>query len=44
MIIRLEETVDLASLGVDIDVEIAWGGRKTGDGLNIGCECVTVTS
>lgn len=31
----LEEAVNLASLQVDVDVEIARGGGETGDGLDV---------
>lgn len=37
----LEESIDLTSLGVDIDVEVAGSGGKTGDGLDVGSEGVT---
>jgi len=37
----LEETVNLAGLNVNVDVEITRGGRKTGDGLDICGEGVT---
>jgi len=36
----LEETVNLASLDVNVDVEITRGGGKTGDGLNVCSEGV----
>lgn len=36
----LEETIDLTSLGVNIDVEIAGSSGKARDGLNVGSECI----
>jgi hypothetical protein len=36
----LEETINLASLGINIDVEVAGGSGETRDGLNIGSKCV----
>jgi hypothetical protein len=38
---NLEETINLASLGINIDVEVAWGGGKTRDGLDVGSECIS---
>lgn len=38
----LEQTVDLASLRVDIDVEVAGSGRQTRDGLDVGSEGVPI--
>lgn len=32
---RLEEAINLASLGVNVDVEVTGSGGKTGDGLDI---------
>lgn len=32
---NLEKTVNLASLKVDVDVEVARGGGKAGNGLDI---------
>ena len=37
----LEESIDLTSLGVDIDIEVAGSGGKTGDSLDVGSEGVT---
>jgi hypothetical protein len=34
-VISLEKTINLASLKIDVDVEVAWGGGKAGDGLDI---------
>lgn len=32
---RLEQAIDLARLGVNIDVEVARGGRETRNSLNV---------
>lgn len=32
---KLEKTVNLASLKVDVDIKVARGGGKTGNGLDI---------
>ena len=37
----LEETIDLASLGIDVDVEVAGSGGETRDGLDVGSECIS---
>lgn len=37
---RLEESLDLASLDVDIDVEVSRCRGKTGDGLDVGCQSI----
>lgn len=37
----LEESIDLAGLGVDVDVEVARSGGETGDGLDVGGESVS---
>jgi hypothetical protein len=39
---HLKETIDLSSLGVYVNIEIAWGGRQTWDGLDVGRQSVTV--
>lgn len=39
-IISLEKTVDLASLEVNVDVEVAGGGGQTWNRLNVGSEGV----
>lgn len=41
---RLEKTLDIASLQVDIDVEVAGSGGEAGDGLDIGRFGVEVSS
>ena len=38
----LEETLDLARLGVDVDVQVSRRGRQAGDGLDVGGEGVPV--
>jgi len=38
----LEETIDLASLGINVDVEVAGSGGETRNGLDVGSECVSV--
>lgn len=40
---HLKETIDLASLNINIDIEVAWGGGKTWNGLDIGGKGVPVT-
>lgn len=40
---HLEETIDLASLNIDIDVEVAWGSGETWNGLDVGGKGVPVT-
>jgi hypothetical protein len=37
----LEETIDLAGLGVNVDVEVAGSGGEAGDGLDVGSECIS---
>jgi hypothetical protein len=37
----LEETIDLAGLSVNVDVEVAGSGGETGDGLDVGSECIS---
>ena len=37
----LEETIDLAGLGVNVDVEVAGSGGKTRNGLDVGSECIS---
>lgn len=37
---RLEESVNLASDGVNVNVEVAGSRGETGDGLDIGSKCV----
>lgn len=32
---RLEQAIDLTRLGVNVDVEVARGGRETGNGLYV---------
>jgi hypothetical protein len=39
---NLEQTLNLASLEVDVDVQVAGSGGQTGDGLDVGCESVQV--
>lgn len=36
----LEKTIDLAGLSIDVDVEISGSSGETGDGLNVGSECI----
>lgn len=40
-IFPLEQSVDLTGLGVNVHIQISWGGRKAGDGLDIGGQGVT---
>jgi len=37
----LEETIDLAGLGVNVDVEVAGSGRETRNGLDVGSERIS---
>jgi len=36
----LEETINLASLGINVDVEVAGSSGETRNGLDVGSECV----
>ena len=38
----LEETLNLARLGIDVDVQVSRRSRKAGDGLDVGGEGVPV--
>lgn len=38
----LEETLDLSSLGIDVDVQVAWSRRQTGNRLNVSSERVPI--
>jgi hypothetical protein len=37
----LEETIDLASFGVNVDVEVTGSGGETRNGLDVGSECIS---
>jgi hypothetical protein len=38
---NLEETIDLASLGINVDVEVTGSGGKTRNSLDVGSECIS---
>lgn len=40
--IKLEQTIDCACLGVDVNVEVARGRSKTGNGLDVSSKSVAV--
>jgi hypothetical protein len=37
----LEETIDLAGLGINVDVEVTGSGRETRNGLDVGSESIS---
>jgi hypothetical protein len=39
---ELKETVNLAGLSVDVDIEVSWCSGQTRDCLDIGCKSVSV--
>lgn len=41
---RLEQTVDLTSLGINVDIEVTRSRRQTRNGLDIGSQSVKITS
>ena len=40
----LKQAVNLARLGINIDIEVARGSRQTGNGLDVGSQSVQVPS
>lgn len=32
----LKQPVDLARLGINVHIQVAWGGRQSGDRLDVG--------
>jgi hypothetical protein len=38
---NLEETIDLASLGINVDVEVTGSSGETRNGLDVGSECIS---
>lgn len=41
--LRLKQTVDLTSLDVNVDIEVSRRSGETGDGLNVGRQCISIT-
>jgi hypothetical protein len=38
----LEQSVDIAGLGINVDIKVARGSGQSGDGLNVGSEGVAI--